>query len=237
MRLLRVAVGPVLVGALVLSGCGGGSGTKDNGVAALTAKQIVSKSQTAAKAASSVHVKGTVVSQGESVTIDMRLKKGVGAKGTVAVGNSPVEILRIGDAAYLKASKEFWTQVANAAVGAQLADKYVKGSTKDSTFSSFVSFTDLNAMFDSIFDTSSTSLTKVDGKTIGGRKTVGVKDPDPQSGGILYVATTGKPYPMLIQSDTTSADKGSVSFDEWDQDVTLTTPPADQVLDISQLGG
>lgn len=236
MRLLRVAVGPVLVGALVLSGCGGGSGTKDNGVAALTAKQIVSKSQTAAKAASSVHVKGTVVSQGESVTIDMRLKKGVGAKGTVAVGNSPVEILRIGDAAYLKASKEFWTQVANATVGAKLADKYVKGSTKDATFSSFLSFTDLSSMFDSIFDTSSTGLQKVDGRTIAGRTTIGIKDPDPTSGGTLFVATKGQPYPMLIESVSGSTDKGSVAFDAWDEDVTLENPPADQVLDISNLG-
>ena len=235
MRALRAALGGVLLGALVLTGCGG-SGTKDNGVSSLSAKDVVSKSQAAAKDATSVHVKGTVVSEGQTVAIDMRLKKDVGAKGTVSVGNSPVEILRVGDAAYLKASKDFWTQVANATVGAKLADKYVKGSTNDATFKSFLSFTDLGSMFDSIFDTSSTGLQKVDGKTLGGRKTVGIKDPNPQSGGILYVATTGKPYPLLIESESGSTDKGSITFDEWDQSLTLSEPPADQVIDISSLG-
>ena len=238
MRALRSSVAGALLGCLVLAGCGGSSsgGGKDNGVASLSAKDIVAKSQAAAKSASSVHVKGTVASDGQTVAIDMRLKKGVGAKGTVAVGNSPVEILRVGDAAYLKASREFWTQVANATVGAKLADKYVKGSTNDATFKSFVSFTDLTSMFDSIFDTSSTSLQKVAGKTIGGVPTVGIKDPDPKNGGVLYVATTGRPYPLLIESDTGSADKGSIAFDEWDTSVSLTSPPADQVLDISNLG-
>jgi hypothetical protein len=242
MRPLRAALGGLLVACLLLSGCGGSSsgsgsgGGKDNGIAALDAKDIVAKSQAAAKAADSVHVTGNVASEGQTVTIDMRLKKGVGGRGTVSVGSSPVEILRIGDAAYLKASKDFWTQVANAAVGAKLADKYVKGSTKDATFKSFLSFTDLGSMFDSIFDTSSTGLQKVDGKTIDGVPTVGIKDPDPQNGGTLYVATQGQPYPLLIESDSASTDKGSVTFDEWNKSIELTSPPADQVLDISNLG-
>jgi hypothetical protein len=58
---------------------------------------------------------------------------------------------------------------------------------------------------------------------------VGVSDQT--KGGTLYIATTGKPYPVQITK--TGGGGGAVSFQGWNRPVTIIAPA--NALDINQL--
>jgi len=58
---------------------------------------------------------------------------------------------------------------------------------------------------------------------------VGVSDQT--KGGTLYIATTGKPYPVQITK--AGGGGGAVSFQGWNQPVTIVAPA--NALDINQL--
>ena len=50
----------------------------------------------------------------------------------------------------------------------------------------------------------------------------------------LYVAATGKPYPVAIVGNK-KGQSGAVTFDDWNESVSLSAPS--DALDISQFGG
>lgn len=54
--------------------------------------------------------------------------------------------------------------------------------------------------------------------------------------GTLYVATTGKPYPLQLLSTASAADTGILDFFDYDTPLDLAPPPADLVVDTSKLG-
>ena len=65
--------------------------------------------------------------------------------------------------------------------------------------------------------------------TVNGHKVVALTDTT--NHGTLYVATTGKPYPVQISKS--GSDGGRLSFDRFNESVSLT-PPAN-AIDISKL--
>ena len=67
--------------------------------------------------------------------------------------------------------------------------------------------------------------------SVAGQRVVGLNDTS--KGGTLYVAATGKPYPVQIAR--TGANGGRVTFDHWNAPVSLTPPTG--AIDITQLQG
>lgn len=53
----------------------------------------------------------------------------------------------------------------------------------------------------------------------------------------MYVAATGKPYPLQlsIAKSRTDPAASTVSFSDFDKPVPSTTPPPDQTIDLSAL--
>jgi hypothetical protein len=74
------------------------------------------------------------------------------------------------------------------------------------------------------------TLSKGATTTVEGQQAVALTDKT--QGGTLYVATTGKPYPVEIKHGGSSG--GKIVFDRFNQPVTLT-PPAN-AIDLSKLG-
>jgi hypothetical protein len=72
-------------------------------------------------------------------------------------------------------------------------------------------------------------------KTIRGTQAVAL-DVSGQDGGRLYVATRGQPYPLQITS-TSASEPGTIDFLDYGAPVTLTPPPAEQVVDTAKLNG
>jgi len=236
--------------AVLLAGCGGGSGAggagssptaptatalAENGVADLPATEILAKAKTALTQASSVHIKGGGVSDGQQFALDMRYGT-AGATGSLTINGQVIELLRVGSTAYLKGTEAFWRSSSRStAVAELLKGRYLELPANRPDFAELTSFTDLRK--------DAAELVTPEGEiTKGGRKTVyGVEAIalDSSKGGTLYVALRGEPYPLqaVSSAEAKSGDTGSLDFLDYGVPVTVTAPPADQVVDISKLGG
>ncbi|MET9950934.1 hypothetical protein ABZ135_05210 [Streptomyces sp. NPDC006339] len=107
---IRGAVLPLALSAGLLSAltaCAADPDEGTNGVGRLDATAIEQKAQSAADAAKAVRLSGTLVSKGGTYKLNMRLKQD-GASGSVTTKNSTFELLRVGEALYLKADAAFW---------------------------------------------------------------------------------------------------------------------------------
>ncbi len=225
-----IAAGSLAVLAFT-AGCGGSNSTSsggaspsptptDNGVAALSAGQILSQARTALQSAPSVRVKGSVVNEGARLMVDLRLSDN-GGRATITQAGQTIEVLRIGTTVYIKAD-------------AELKGKYVKGSTSDAKLASIAKFTDMDEFVGTVL-THKGTVQKGQKKVVRGTEAIALEEPG-QDGGTLYVATRGQPYPLQIVSNTAS-EPDTIDFLDYGVPVPLTPPPAEQVVDTSKPGG
>jgi hypothetical protein len=242
MRPSRLMTG--MLGAVVLAfgvACGdseSGSGTPaapvDNGVAELSADEILSKTQQALRDAESVHVKGEGTSDGETFGVDMRFSGSKGATGTLSAEGQTIELLRIGETVYIKADAEFWNSTTgSSAAGELLEGKYLKADSSNENFGELASFTNIASFAEDTLKPEG-KVTKGERSTIRGIKTIGLVDAE--EGGTLHVATEGEPYPIQIAPKEGGGETGQIDFLDYGAPVELTEPPADQVVDSSKLG-
>jgi hypothetical protein len=222
---------PLVVPVLVLAGCGGGSKkSASNGVEAKSANDIVAAAKAAADAATAVHVTGSGTDSGMRLVLDLHIVAGKGGKGRLAEQGLSFDLIRIGDTAYIKGSPAFYRKFAGPAAAALFKGKWLKASATTGDLASLTPLTDLRKLLDRTLANPGT-LAKLPTTTVRGQSVVGVKDTS--KGGILYVATAGKPYPVQITKSGASG--GSLTFDQWDQPIALTAPA--NAVDISKLKG
>jgi hypothetical protein len=228
---------PALVLAVVvLAGCSSTS-SSGNGVASKTPAEILAASKSAAVGAATVHVAGSILSEGKPISLDMELvgKNGVGdngGRGRLTLGGLGVKLIAIDKAVYVKGSDAFYTHFAGAKAARLLHGKWLRGSAEHGPLASFASLADLDKVIDSTLQDHG-PLSSAGTTTINGKKAVGVSDP--ASDGTLYVATSGAPYPLEIVKSGSATGAGKIVFDRWNKPVTLL-PPAN-AIDIDQLHG
>lgn len=213
----------------VLAGCGGSKGNS-NGVASKSADDIVAAAKAAADSATSVHAYGSGSDNGVPLVIDLHIVAGKGGKGSLSEHGLSFELIRIGPTAYIKGSSAFYKKFAGAAAAQLLQGKWLKASAMTGQLASLTPLTDLGKFFDTALANHG-KLAKGGESTVHGVKVVAVNDTT--KGGTLYVATTGKAYPIEVTK--TGVSGGTLNFDQWDQNVTLTAPP--NAVDISKLKG
>ncbi|WP_329146710.1 hypothetical protein OIU91_15285 [Streptomyces sp. NBC_01456] len=227
-----------LVGALcaalaaALTGCGGedpDAGT--NGVGKLPATKIEAKARAAAQRAGTVHLSGNVVSQGRTYKLDMSLAKD-GAKGELTTKAAAFQLLRVGDALYLKADAAFWAGEKGGASGtsgraaSKLDGKYVKVPAADPVYKRFSGFTDKDTLLTGLLALHG-SRTAGDRSDIDGVRTVRVTA-GAGAGGTLDVSLEGTPYPLRLQR---AGGAGVLRLDDWGKRVDLQAPDKGQVVD------
>lgn len=247
-RPLAMALGTGVV--LLTASCGavesvtGGGSTPSptpsaNGVADKSAAEIVRLARRAFQDATSVQVKGNGSDDGVLYAVDVRIKggkSGNGGKGKVTISHNSLELLRIGEAAYVKGEADFWTDVVgDPAAGELLKGKYLKASSSDPRLEGILVFTDAELFAKTVLEADGT-LTKGERRTIRGAEAIGVDRKSGEESTTLYVATTGQPYPLQLQSTASAADHAILDFVYFDSPPNLTPPPADLVVDTSKLG-
>jgi len=219
----------LVLAVAVLAGCGGGSSS--NGVASKTPTQILAAAEAAAAQASAVHISGSIVSNGTPLTLDLSLVAGKGGTGHMSTNGVGFDIVRVGDKAYIRGSEAFWKKFGNAAAAKLFKDKWLVGSATTGQFKALTPLTDLQGFFKGALGSHGT-LKKGAETTVDGQKVIALTDT--AKGGTLYIATTGKPYPIELVSPG-NGKQGTVTFDQWNKTVTITAPKG--AIDLSKLTG
>jgi hypothetical protein len=221
MRLATIAA--PLAAVALLAGCGSSGGAKSNGEAAKTGDQIIADAQAAALDATSVHVFG---SAGTALVVNLHLVSGKGGEGRMTANGLTFDIIRIGGFAYFKGDAAFWRQFGGAAAATLFKGRWLKEPATSGRLASLTPLTDISKLFTAILSTHGTLAVGKE-TTIDGQPAIAIVDKT--KGGTLYVATTGKPYPVALRK----SGSGAITFDEWDKPVTLDVPKG--AVDISQL--
>ncbi|MFI8825839.1 hypothetical protein [Streptomyces sp. NPDC053431] len=240
-----------------LTACASDPDEGTNGVGKLDATAIEQKAQTAADAAKAVRLSGTLVSKGGTYKLNMRLKQD-GASGSVTTRNSTFELLRVGEALYLKADAAFWehedspadgpssasssssgssgsgSDSSDADAGSEAADKlddmYVKVPQDDPSYKQLRGFTDMDLLLDGLIGLHG-DVAKGDYDKIGGIRTINVRGGDDGEGGSLDVSLEGTPFPVRFAR---GGGAGVVLLTEWDKDFPLAEPAKGQTLDYGK---
>lgn len=229
----RVAtLAATLLLAAGVAACGGSSGGSDNGIAAKSPDAIVTAATQAAEAAKSVEVSGSISQSGTNVGLDLKMVAHVGASGWLSEQGKRFNMVLDGKVLYMKAGAAFWTSFASAAAAKVLQNKWLKTPTTGS-YAAVAKLGNLQSFFTQVFGHHGT-LSKTGTKTINGTKVVGLRDA--KQGGVLYVATTGKPYPIELNGDTGSG-SGKLTFSGYGTAFKIA-PPAKSVplAQLEQMG-
>jgi hypothetical protein len=229
---VRALVFSLVLAAALLAGCGGsGDSAKSNGEESKPAAQVLADAKAAATNASSAHVSGSIQSDGTPISLDLTTARGKGAKGSMSTNGLKFDLVRIGDTLYIRGSDEFLKHFAGGAVAQLLHDKWLKASATHGRLKSLAPLTNLGALFAGV-SAQHGKLVNDGKRTYKGADVVVVRDTSDNSK--LYVAATGKPYPVAIVGGK-QGESGTITFDDWNKSVSLTAP--DGAIDISQFGG
>lgn len=234
----RAGLAALTITAALLAGCGNGDKTDTkapaaagNGVADAEPAAILDKARTALKAAKSFHVKGAMSENGEVTQIDLKVA-GADVVGTVAFSGAKLEMLAVGGTRYVRPDEAFWTMIDSSGKTAKLmkqavGDKWIKPAAGDASLGSFFfGASDIEEML-----TPGGTVTKGEAKTVDGVPAIGLVD-SADTKTVLYVATTGEPYPVKMERP---APEG-LSFSEFNQTFAdLKAPPAAEVVDQASL--
>ena len=253
----------LLAGGGVLAGCG--SSTTDtaastaaadaaaqppNGVGTLPAEEILAKSQAAAKAATSVTVKGTITEGGVESSLDLVLGTNA-SEGTITSNGVELSIVFVDGKSYFKVSRDGWAtllgsggaegKAAGKEIDGLVGDKWLllpadPGSLDDAGGLLGVTLAGLSGFFQKDF-LLETLLSPEGGWTVkttgdvNGTPVVFLEDTKGES--TLAIQTVGEPYPVQAKGGRAQG-SGEISFTNWNAPVNVTAPT--NILDISELG-
>ncbi|HEY3551984.1 MAG TPA: hypothetical protein VGK69_13110 [Gaiellaceae bacterium] len=233
---MRAPAFALVLTAVLLAGCGSSGGSsgkaaKPNGEASKPADQVFTDARSAATSASSAHVSGSLVASGTPFTLDISTVRNKGAKGSVSISGLQFDLVKIGDTAYIKGSDAFLKHFAGSAIAQLIHGRWVKASATSKRFRSFAALASIGGLFAQI-SSNHGKLVNDGKKTYRGQPAVVIRDTSDDSR--LYVAATGKPYPLALAGGN-KKQSGRITFDAWNKSVSLSAPS--DAIDITNLTG
>ncbi len=195
-------------------------------LASLSADEIFDKTNAAVAAAKSVHATGDTIDRGTTFKVDLQVSE-TGSTGTLTAEGATIEMLLAGDAFFIKADKESWTALTrNAALSEVLEGRYVKVPTTADELADLRGFVDWDRFVQKEIMKDGLT-TKGETKTINGEEAIGLIDT--VSGWTLRIPVEGKPLPTQVVAPWGD----TIEFRDWGEPVSIKTPPANQVIDLS----
>jgi hypothetical protein len=215
-----LAVGLLLATGVAACGGSGGGSSSANGIASKSTTAIVAATTKAAESAQSVEVAGSISQSGTTVGLDLKMVAASGATGWITEQGKRFNMVLVGKTLYIDAGKSFWTTYANAAVAKVLQGKWLKTPATGS-YASVAKLGNLEQFFKQVFGHHG-PLAKTGAKIVNGAKVIGLRDT--KQGGVLYVATTGKPYPIELNGNTGGSGRGKLTFSGYGTAFKITPP-------------
>lgn len=212
-----------LATALSVGACGssGSSGAPANGEAKKSGLQVSKDSGAALNASGAVHFSGTLTDAASKTTetVDLQLQSD-GTSGTLSEQGITVQVVSVAGSEYVKGPAAFYAKEnLTSAVAAKLANRWVKlpAGTNAIQFS-------LASTAKSLQEPQSgeTFEPKVTAGTLNGQKVVIARL---TNGSQLFVAATGKPYPLkIVNSATDPTGKGVLVLSGFGKQVSIKAP-------------
>ncbi|RSM49018.1 hypothetical protein DMA12_04675 [Amycolatopsis balhimycina DSM 5908] len=191
---------------------------------ALDAAKVGTAVADAAKQASAVHVKGTMVQEGSTVNVDLQLNPD-SANGTVVKDGLEIPVLRVGDKYYFRFTSSLVKQAGVPASAAkQLTGKWVSSTAKIGAGlgEAFKTFLDYGAFTNgTIGELGKSTFTLGEPTTLAGTPALSFKSVD----GTATVAAA-EPHYLLRMSDPKD---GAMEFSDWNKPTTINAPAASEL--------
>jgi hypothetical protein len=202
-----------------------------NGVAALSADEILKRSKDALKKAKSFQAKGVMVDEGGKNDVDLHVD-GDEFAGTMATGAAKLEMVAVGGKNYMKPNEQFFTMVTDPQQGKALATKanghWIAGEAGDAALGDLFTIGSVDGLLKP-----SGAVSKGAEKEIAGVPAIALNDAG-DTDTVLWIATTGEPYPLQIANK--SGD--TLVFSAIGEPATgITAPPAAETIASATLFG
>ncbi|MEI6623742.1 MAG: hypothetical protein WCP28_17760, partial [Actinomycetes bacterium] len=207
----------------------------DNGVSALTAQEILTRSEAAALAQSSVHIVAEGTNTTGPITMDVILTKSAGASGSMTSDGATFSFVERDSTIWMKGDAAFWTKAgAKPAAIAAIGTKWVKMPSTNPAGSSAAALGNYTDMVHSFYKTKG-AVTKGETADLNGQKTIVIIDPE--DNGKLWVAATGEPLPLQTQRLATTANPTTANgtFSQWGTATVATAPADTETVDVATL--
>lgn len=211
----------------------------ETGLSALSAQDIIKKTQEASAKATSVKLVFDMTSSGNHMAGSVAEDKTGNCVGQVSQGDKgKFDILRSGGTVWVKPDAVFLEKSIAPGSSKLLGGKYLKAKTTDAGVKSLATFCDMGLQVlqmigkkdDGSNDTA--GVTKAGTKQVGSVKAVVLKDGTGSDGSEFAVAADGEPY--LVEVVSVGTDAGTMTFSDYGVPVTVAVPKASQVIDGSK---
>ena len=197
-----------------------------NPLARLTADQIAKKAVTDLKAAASFHYHGSGKTSGQTVSISMSVTH-KGCTGWIGEGrHGGFAILAIGKTAWIQPNDKFWEYAGiPASELPAVHGKWLKdtGTGSNSLSAALASFCNANKLVSALAP-QLTGLVKGKTTKISGHPALQLRNSSGSES--IYVSISSKPEILRI------SDHGTITFSAYGARVTLTSPPAADVITL-----
>jgi hypothetical protein len=190
---------------------------------------LLQRMSTAMRAASSVHISGTVTQSGKSVGLNLGITSSGGYSGQISDDGAALTVLITHGQSYLKLNAAFLSLSHLPATTCDLyCGKYLRYPASQAQ--SLVDGLTMASMTDSMTGAPG-QIELLGAVTIGGQLAWLLSDPQGDS---AYIAAQGKPY--LLEIAAPPGD-GSLTLTQWNAVRIPPPPPAGQIVNIGQLTG
>lgn len=232
----------LVAGGGILAGCGSDSpsgsattraaaGTTDkapNGVEKLPAKEILAASLAAARAESSVRVRGTNTDEGGAESaLDLQIGNDAG-QGTISIGPIRMELRRVDGTTYYRINAEDFGRIVGTpdnpedakALAALLNDNWIREGADDG-LAAFAEFLQKDALLKGLLTPEGTPTVKGT-DTVDGTPVVLISNGAKGAPATLAVRTVGPALPVQVAE--TGSDSAVMRFSDWGAPVSVTAP-------------
>jgi hypothetical protein len=151
-----------------------------------------------------------------------------GGRAQVSLTGFAFEVIRIGKTMYLKGNPILYKRLGIAASVPQ--HRWLQAPVSGQ-LGQLAAFTDLSGELNRLLPARNDALAKGASTTVEGHHALELKAIAQLFTGILYVPTTGKPYPIELTKHGREA--GQSIFSEWNKPITLKPPT--NAIELSQL--
>jgi len=227
MRTWQAALAGVAATAM-LSGCGGGFAEE-------SPEAIGEAAEKDMKELSSVRIAGELISDGDEISVDMALSTDGDCEGTLGIQGGKTEIRSVGGQTWMKPDAAFWEASAGEQaemVQGVVGDKWVVLGEGEG----FSELCDLDELLDGVDDDDESKGENEGTEDVDGTEAVKVTGETDEGDPVTVWVATDEPHYILKMEVDTGEEPGTITFSDFDEELTVEAPAEDEVIDLDELG-